>query len=249
MASDKIFELNTRISSSNLSGELKEVLAVFTELFGAAFAEKEREVADLKTKITSLEEKVSVMESEADIRAQQERANKLIISGNLPIEKPGENCINIVLGKIRQHTNLNLNENDIKNAYRIGMKKSQGSKRNIIFEVTRSDLVGEIFSACKQFKDMQIPPFFINSSLTPYRNKIFYILRQAKKKSPQIIETVRPSYGKIVVFFKKDTARSGLRNRPDNRTSNRVVIYTKKALENFVSHELNLSIEDFQVVW
>ena len=51
-------------------------------------------------------------------------------------------------------------------------------KRNIIFQLGLRDLVQDIFAACKSQK----PLFFLNTSLTPLRNKISNALRLLKRK-------------------------------------------------------------------
>ena len=133
-----------------------------------------------------------------DVNEQYERKDTLIISGpTLPPVRNGEKCKDIVRELLRTHTNLLINDGDISIAHRIGKKPSATpDKRNIIFKLCRRDLVGEIFSACRERQ----PPFFVNCSLTPTRNKVFYGVRQLKKKFPSIIKRCRTLNGDIVAF-------------------------------------------------
>ena len=54
-----------------------------------------------------------------------------------------------------------------------------------------------MLSACRQLKS----PFYINECLTPTRNKIFYIIRQVKKKHSARVRSIRTVDGSIAVYL------------------------------------------------
>ena len=151
-------------------------------------------------------QQVARIRSNIDVNEQYERKDTLIISGpTLPPVRNGEKCKDIVRELLRTHTNLVINDGDISIAHRIGKKPSATpDKRNIIFKLCRRDLVGEIFSACRERQ----PPFFVNCSLTPTRNKVFYGVRQLKKKFPSIIKRCRTLNGDIVAFVARHAFES-----------------------------------------
>ena len=94
---------------------------------------------------------------------------------------------------------MNVNPADISIAHRIGRKPNGRDRRHIIFKLCRRDLVGDIFEACKATK----PPFYINTSLTPLRNKILYGLRLLKRKFPTVVKGCRSTpTGEVTVFIR-----------------------------------------------
>ena len=125
-------------------------------------------------------QQVSRIRSNIDVNEQYERKDTLIISGPiLPPVRNGEKCKDNVRELLRTHTNLVINDGDISIAQRNGKKPSATpDKRNIIFKLCCRYLVGEIFSPCIERQ----PTFFVDCSLTPTRNKVFYGVRQLKKK-------------------------------------------------------------------
>ena len=116
-----------------------------------------------------------------------------------------EDCKQIIQRLSRDHSRLNLNVSDISTAHRIGKTSPGVDKRNIIFKLCRRDLVQDIFAVCKTQK----PAFFINTSLTPLRNKILYGLRLLRRKNPNIVKACRSTMtGEVTVFVAAARANS-----------------------------------------
>ena len=94
---------------------------------------------------------------------------------------------------------------DISIAHRTGRKPNRKDKRHIIFKLCRHDLVGDNFEACKATR----PPFYINTSLTPLRNKILDGLRLLKRKFPTIVKGCRSTpTGEMRVFIEGSGGRA-----------------------------------------
>ena len=154
-------------------------------------ARNEARIASLESKLTALEGQLNAtsathtktvhsLQNEIDNNDQYERRDTLIISGpEIPTVTSDEKPKEILQALLRRHLKFNISLSDISVAHRLGHKPANSQdKRNIIFKLCRRDLVSEIFQSCKQFKDMEgQQPFYVNSSLTPLRNKLFYILR------------------------------------------------------------------------
>ena len=131
---------------------------------------------------------------------------------------------------LRDHVKVNINANDISAAHRIGSKpKTQGpDKRGIIVKLCRRNIKSEIFSACKNHK----PPFYVNENLTPTRNKILYLLRNAKRMYPNRISSCKSFEGKVYVFI----GRAGERSR-------RLIVNSMERLDTILKEEIDTSLE------
>ena len=98
---------------------------------------------------------------------------------------------------LRDNIRLSFTPNDISTAHRIGRKHTGIDMRNIIFKLCRGDLLHDFIAACKSCK----PPFFINTSLMPLRNKFLYCLRLLKRKYPTIVKGCRSTQiGDVTVY-------------------------------------------------
>ena len=88
--------------------------------------------------------------------------------------------------------------NNISKAHRIVCKPSSApavEKRGIIFKLFRRDLVQVIFNACKRTK----PYFYMNSSLTPTRNRVLQVLCYLEKTLSGILESFRALNGDVAI--------------------------------------------------
>ena len=123
------------------------------------------------------------LQNKIDSNDQNERGDTLIISGpETPTVTSDEKSKELLQALLCRHLNFNISLSDISVAHRL--TPTSRINKTIICNLCRRDLVSEIFQSCKHFKDMKgQQPFYVNSSLTPIRNKLFYILRQLKKKS------------------------------------------------------------------
>ena len=115
------------------------------------------------------------------------------MAGTIPPASHAEDCKFIVREQIREHLRLEL-AIDISMAHRISVKpKIQGEdKRNIMFKFCNRDVKQNILKSCKVVKPKK---FYIKESLTPLRNTILYVMRQAKKKHPNVINSCNSSDG------------------------------------------------------
>ena len=132
-------------------------------------------------------------------------------------------------------------------------------RRGLIFKLCRRDLVQVIFNACKRTK----PSFYVNCSLTPTRNKVFYVLRQLKKKFPGLVKSCRALNGDVVAFVaqtraqadsapatEEDEKESGAHESDDvNGRNRKMVINSREDLIKFASYVLNTNVNGFHVTW
>ena len=150
-------------------------------------------------------------------------------------------------------------------------RQNRGDKRNSIFKLCRRDLTAEIFPACKQFMSQTSQPFFINQSLTPLRSKIFYGLRQLKKKFPSVIKFCRSQSGNVLAFVKEagsistenpagEAESTSIQSSSDGNETlspqnpvrenlRRVVLNSKSDLEKFASETLGSNLDGIDISW
>ena len=208
---NKIKELDQKVASiqstnTALEGEISEIKETTEHQFSV-----------LRDEITSLKSKIKLQENthiahldslsvKIDSNEQYERRDALILSGPLvPEVSNGEDCKQLIQRMFRDHARLNINVSDISIAHRLGKVTRGPDKRNIIFKLCRRDLVQDIFAACKSQK----PAFFVNTSLTPLRNKILYALRLLKRKFPTIVKGCRSTISGEVTVFVAPTGMNG----------------------------------------
>ena len=178
----------------------------------------EHQFSVLRDEISSLKSKIKLQENthiahldslsvKIDSNEQYERRDALILSGPLvPPVSDGEDCKHLIQRLFRDHARLNINISDISIAHRLGKITRGPDKRNIIFKLCRRDLVQDIFAACKSQK----PAFFVNTSLTPLRNKILYALRLLKRTFPTTVKGCRSTIsGEVTVFVAATGANGG----------------------------------------
>ena len=240
-------QLSDRLGKSKMAVETKEIFKLLLSFFNQLMTEKDDRVNELENKVNNLEKTVEKLSNQIDETSQYARRDTLIISGNsVPTVIAGENCKNICTNLFREHLHLNIGAKDISVAHRIGKKPNgQTDKRNIIFKLCQRDVVPEIYSACKQLK----PPFFINDSLTPTRSKIAYILRQLKKKYPNVIKGCRSYNGEPKVMIPSresvpSSAPSGSRPKVLQ-----ISITSRFELENFVREHLETTLTEAAIPW
>ena len=238
-------------------------------------------ISHMEGKIQSLEQmhkrscethraEVQSLRSDIDGNEQYERKDTLIISGpDLPVASQTENS-KIIVKNLLSEAGVTVNLNDISIAHRIGRKPIDPQvqdKRGLIFKLCRRDLVQTIFNACKRTK----PSFFVNCSLTPTRNKIFYVLRQLKKKFPAILKGCRALNGDVVAFVAQartdpvssatqeteegnGTQETEERTRGEgsdqgNRRNRKMVLNSREDLIKFVSDVLQTTTDEFDIKW
>ena len=225
--------------------------------------EQNSKISDLQARITSLEERLETvstthsrttrsLQSDIDNNDQYERRDTLILSGpQVPEATAEENPKQIIHELFRRHLNLQIDPSNISIAHRLGRKPSSSpDKRNIIFKLCRRDTVTDIMHSCRLFRNMDGPqPFYVNASLTPLRNKIFYALRMLKKKFPHKISSCSSQNGNIAAYIPSPTSSApGGPGRVSAR-GRRYLLNTRQDLDDFVINTLRVSSSDIQVNW
>jgi len=229
------------VDISDLSEDGKKIVRCLTSYFDSLLRSKLRQIDTMETHIRTLETRVQRLEEVVDDAAAYERRDTLIISGNVPRVVAGENCKAIVTNMLRDRVQLVVSDVDISLAHRIGTKsKKQGPDvRRIMFKLVRRDLKNDILNACKSIR----PDFYINESLTPNRDKIYFILRKAAKKYPKVIHHCKTFDGNVVVFLQPP-----MQTRGPSRLQ-KVTVNTREKLQDFLGRFLSSSLADLEVEW
>ena len=178
---------------------IQDILHVITSLFECVKKESDAMIlnikdlreetyditSDLHDDITILQKKIESLNIEIDNINKYADSNGLIISGNIiPLGTATENCKDIVLNLFCRHLNINLNEDELTDVYRIGKIPANGvDNREIFFNTSRKQLSYRIFQASCDLN----PPFYINYYSEDSRRKIDYIICQLKSNFPEKI--------------------------------------------------------------
>lgn len=218
-------------------------MKLFADFFEEFHATNNEIVEKLSDEVSTLRDRVQKLEDKLDDAAQYSRLDHVVISpkdnGGVPIYNRDENSKSIVRNLFREHLSLELAENDISIAHRIGKVKMDPrtnrpmeDRRSIIVRLCRKELIGTIFAHCKN----TTAPFYVNESLTPTRGKICFILRKLKKNSDKITK-VRTFKG-IPRAFHKSPRRNTRNSTNDVYTE----ISTMLQLEKFVTDHLGTTL-------
>ena len=140
----------------------------------------------MKKDISSSQKKVDTLNVEFDNINQYKHRDGLVISGDIiPHGTSTENCKDNVLNLFWHHLNMNLGEDELTIAYRIGEKPiNDVDNRKIFLKPARKQLTHRILYATCELN----PPFYVNYYLIHTRSKIDYINRQLKKIIPNKIK-------------------------------------------------------------
>ena len=206
---------------------------------------------DIGSKVSTLENKlegvnalknkeVAKLMSKIDENDQYERRDCIIVSGpDLPLASPSEDSKSIIQKLFKDHLRLAVNQSEISTAHRLGRKPGDNvsDKRPIIVKLCRRDLVRDIFAACKATR----PPFYVNCSLTPIRNKILFEIRKLKRTYPQLIKGCHGNHvGEINVF---------LPNRQTQMRDRKITVNSREEFEEFVQNHVGISVADLNITW
>ena len=235
----------TKIDQAGLSEDSKKMMKLFVTFFNEFHTNNDDKIQELNDEVKSLRERVEKLEHKVEDQSQNNILDQLVISpkdnGGLPVVTKDENPKQIVRKLFQDHLSLELTENDISSAHRIGKikvdpvtKKPAVDRRRILVRLGRKDLIPDIFTHCKESD----APFFVNESLTPTRGKICYILRKLKKKFSGKITKVHTYKGVPRVFLKSN------RPGPSTRTAKEtfIEIPTILKLESFVTDHLETTL-------
>ena len=91
-------------------------------------------VSDLKVNISTSQKKVDTLKVEFDNIDQYKHGDGLVISGDIiPHGTQTENCKNVLFNLFWHHLNMNLGEDELTIAHRIGEKPINGVENGKIF--------------------------------------------------------------------------------------------------------------------
>ena len=193
------------------------------------------EVKELRTKLEKNEERLA--DSDALVRR-----NNIIISGNeVPNEQAGEDCAEIVRNLVQSKLRTILPSADINTAFRIGKKGIDGTQPQrsaFLVKLKNTEVKTSLIAACKTYK----PGFFINDDLSPQKQTIMYVLRQAKQQHPNIISGTASPDGRICAWIKPQTPEDGQRNR-------KVYINSLEKLRNFCANTIKTNLQTYITRW
>ena len=189
-----------------MKNEFDEMKTEFINIISS----KNDEIATLSNDVTNLKHKITRLENTLDEEDAYIRRETIILSGTcVPEVTNGEICSNIVQKLVKDKLRIQLNDNDISVAHRLGKKPvTQGSdKRGIVVKFCRRDTKRQILAEKRNIpKGNPQSTLFINESLTPRRQTILYALRQMKRAHPSIITGCSTFDGRVYAYTKPTSA-------------------------------------------
>lgn len=164
---------------------------------------KDSAILKLQSEVSDLQHKVTYLETTIDSVEQYERRDTIIVSGpSLPSEVHTENAKNIIVNTIRNHLKINIKDEDISVAHRLG-KVNQNKKRPIIMKLVNRSMKHDLVSACINLK----PNLYINESLTPTRQALFKKVLAVRAQHRAKFQQCHTQEGRIIVKLKNSTVR------------------------------------------
>ena len=160
------------------------------------------EVASLKNKLVDQEEK-------AEFMLQDRHKDVMVLTGNVPLCIANEDCNKIVQSTLQEKLSLRVPVTDIQKASRIGPPKPSGPDNRPIRFVLNPAQKRDIIGACIQKK----PDVHVNEYLTPYKNKLYFRARQAKRELQEVIKSCYVSDGVIII---KQANKSNVKIRTES---------------------------------
>lgn len=168
-----------------------------------ALVEKDKQIAGLKSELSTLKDKVCDLEDHIDRVEQYERRDTIIVSGPaLPLDNQLENPKSVVVSVIKENLKLNIKEDDINVAHRLGPVNHQNNRPFIVKLQNRSlkyDLVG----ACVKLR----PNIYVNESLTPKRLSMFKQILAIRKQHRPKFQQCFTKDGNIIVKLQHSTVK------------------------------------------
>ena len=241
--------LKSKIDQAKLPVNTKEIFSVLMEFLFEIVKEKDETISEFKGRVDRLEDEVETLKLKLDESDQYNRRETIVFSGEIPPETPNENTKEKVLKLLDEQADLKIDPREISTAHRIGNTSSTGTgSRKIVVKFCRRDVVEEVFSACRSKK----PSFYANCSLTPTRGKIFYAVRKLKTSHPNVIKSYSAARGEVAVFVESSRGAPSTRGRSAQRTGQRdkkIVISSRRQLEDFATKVLNIQPDSLDINW
>lgn len=190
--------------TSNISEEGKTIVSTIIKAMQIIISQKDEVITQLQSQVRQLETRVSELENLVDEVNQYERRDTIIVSGpNLPKEEHNENSVDVVVKSIKENLHINITNNDINVAHRLGVKKSPIDTRPIIVKLQSRQVKYNIMNACVTVK----PHLYFNESLTPKRRSLFKIIWDIRKQHRDKFQQCYTNDGKIVVKLKHSSRK------------------------------------------
>ena len=147
---------------NSLSQENKTLIKIIKSIISEEFqnevkalkedmARKETEMEHLRKEVKTLTNKVTTLETQIDDVEQYERRDTIIMSGpSVPVENKDENTLSVAVATIKDHLKINVKENEVSVAHRLGLKQNQ--TRPIIIKLVNRSLKYDLVGACIKMK-------------------------------------------------------------------------------------------------
>ena len=199
---------------------------------------KDKKIDELSHEVTTLKHNYMKLEEKYDDHESYGRRNDILISGeDITPVSDDENCIQTTCDLLKRKLKVKVNAKDIMQACRIGKRRETqaADKRGLLVTLTSPELRKDVFDACKKVRPDNI---FINENLIPKRSSILYVLRQAKKKFPDLISGCSSSGMSVFAWVKPP--------RPDVKGARniRTRVNTPHKLREFCENVFKCQITD-----
>ena len=195
-------EVAAAMTSYLTSQDFKDIIAkAVKEAVGQAMEsvlkELKAEIAILEGKVKTLEGTIEKVAAKANDNEQFSRRQNVRVTGF--VEEDDENCAEKFVNLCREKIGLDVNDDLVDRAHRVG-KKEEGTNRAIIVRLkTHKDKLAIL----RNRKNLRGSGFYINEDLTKINQKLSYIARVTCTN----VDTSWTVDGKIFVKRKSDGRR------------------------------------------
>ena len=203
-------EVAAAMTSYLTSQDFKDIIAkAVKEAVGQAIEsvlkELKAEIAVLEGKVKTLEGTIEKVAAKANDNEQFSRRQNVRVTGF--VEEDDENCAEKFVNLCREKIGLDVNDDLVDRAHRVG-KKEEGRNRAIIVRLkTHKDKLAIL----RNRKNLRGSGFYINEDLTKINQKLSYIARVTCTN----VDTSWTVDGKIFVKRKSDGRRFQVANQFD----------------------------------
>ena len=199
---------------SELSNDGKIIIKILSDFFSDkieemklsyenALAEREKDGLKLRNEYNLLKKDFDRLTERVEDLETNGRKQDLIISGpNTPTVQIGENLKSISEDFLKRTLKINLPENSIQRAARIGKKPTNSTsadRRSIILTLSSHELVQDTIRTAKTVKPQNV---YLNENLTPTKHKIMQILRKSRRIYGNKISGCSSRHGRVSVWLK-----------------------------------------------
>ena len=222
--------------------KIKQILKDMQQDFEKKFAEQATVTQKLTDEVRALKSQVQKLEDQAEEKDTASRQDTIVLSGaSLPDATNNEDCRITVTNVLREKLTVNLQSSEIAEAYRPGKPVIPGNanSRKFMAKLKDCDARKDILASARVYKPSN---FYVSENLTPQRQKIAYVLRQARKKFPEVIFGTTTRNGAPCVWV-KPTGRSA------GGQATRLRIATRSTLAEFGSKTLGKELSEFMPEW